>query len=400
MEVREDQFNPENVKKGQQLLSARHMVNVQEHRDKNCTVIKAECIPEMSIRKKRYNVEFHVEESSRKVEAAHCSCTAGVSGQCNHAACLYLFINHERSLGKTDEVQVWSAPSQKVQDLYPKGEKIRKIFHLPEIQRPTFKKSKEEQRKLAEDMAMHGLSGSCLFKSLSAEKEADEFEEEHIAPEVPAEVHALFQKELLLSVGNLQPKDAKEVSFFKEYVVCSNTTPEIIFRETIGQWKNKKWFKHKQYRISASRCHKISRARPENRTKYLVGTHCDHPNMRYGREMEECAKKKYVEVTGNTVFESGLFVKSSQPFLCASPDSLIKDGNGNMMTLEIKCPSSCKDKNINVPYLDETGLKPNHEYYSQVQLQMYCANVEMCHFFVFSEVDWVQIVIPRDDSFL
>ncbi len=117
--------------------------------------------------------------------------------------------------------------------------------------------------------------------------------------------------------------------------------------------------------------------------------------------MENLAKTKYLEVRKtSSLIESGLFVKSCQPWLCASPDGIVKESDGVMLTLEVKCPSSCKGKKISVPYLDESGLKRNHEYYCQVQIQMYCANVSKCHFFVFSEVDSVLVEIMRDDVFL
>ena len=384
-------------------MKAGHLSNVLEHR-RGCgrgTYITAECVPEMSVRKKRYKIEFHLGEE-RRITESHCTCVAGVTGQCKHSASLFLFVNRERASGKTDEKQVWSAPSQRSQDLYPKGEKIRKMCGFSELERPSFKMSGEEGRALASDMDSFGLTDACLFKSLKAEEEESENEQELCSelPPVPEEVKGLLQNELLIPGEELVPQSEEEKKFFLEKVVCSRTNAEKVLAATQGQSKSREWFLQRKYRISASKAHKISRAKPENRMKYFVGSLGDHPNLRYGREMEAEAKEKYQEITSRTVYEAGLVIKSCQPWLCASPDGFVKDENDNMITLEVKCPVSCSGKPISVPYLDDSGLKKSHEYYSQIQIQMYCANVGKCHFFVYSSVDCVLIEISRDDVFL
>ncbi len=126
----------------------------------------------------------------------------------------------------------------------------------------------------------------------------------------------------------------------------------------------------------------------------------DHKNLRYGRAMESLAKERYREATGNEVLPAGLCVKPCQPWLCATPDAIVRDENGNLLTLELKCPISCKGKDISVPYLTDQGLKVSHEYYCQVQLQLYCCNLHKSHFFVFSEKDAQLVEIDRNDEFL
>ena len=116
--------------------------------------------------------------------------------------------------------------------------------------------------------------------------------------------------------------------------------------------------------------------------------------------MEPLAIKKYEEVTSCHVIPAGLMVKSCQPWACASPDGLVEK-DGKMIVLEVKCPSSCRGKNISVPYLkNNKNLMQSHQYYSQVQWQMYCSNVESCDFFVFSENDYILTQVERNDNFL
>jgi len=122
--------------------------------------------------------------------------------------------------------------------------------------------------------------------------------------------------------------------------------------------------------------------------------------LRYGREQERYAKKEYSHKTGHEVWDSGLVIKIDQPWLCASPDGFVLDGEEPFI-LEVKCPSSCKGEKISVKYLDTNGnLKINDPYYTQVQVQMYWANVSKCHFFVYSSVDSVLTAVKRDNAFL
>ena len=113
--------------------------------------------------------------------------------------------------------------------------------------------------------------------------------------------------------------------------------------------------------------------------------------------MEKTALENYSTLTGNKVIESGLIVKPNQTWLCSSPDGLIKD---HKICLEIKCPSSCENIDISVDYIRYNNLVKSHPYFTQVQLQMYTSNSDSCHFFVFSEKDFILINVPRDNEFL
>lgn len=107
----------------------------------------------------------------------------------------------------------------------------------------------------------------------------------------------------------------------------------------------------------------------------------------------------------------GLIVNLRQPWLCASPDGLLKDGDETVL-LEIKCPFSRKDSVLIdvdneisfVTYIFYEGgklkLKRRHQYYTQVQVAMYVTNTSRCFFFVYSSVQSIVIVVQRDEAFL
>jgi hypothetical protein len=117
--------------------------------------------------------------------------------------------------------------------------------------------------------------------------------------------------------------------------------------------------------------------------------------------MEPIAKDSYEKITGNKVHSVGLVVNPNKPFLGATPDGLIKTSSGELISLEIKCPISCEDKDaIEVNYLSNNLLKTSHEYYSQIQLHLFCLDLKKCHFFVFSKKSCVLLEICRDDKFI
>jgi len=87
------------------------------------------------------------------------------------------------------------------------------------------------------------------------------------------------------------------------------------------------------------------------------------------------------------VLESGFVISHSHPYLGASPDGLV----GDDIVLEVKCPYVVRDKCITpktVPFLDEGGLKCNHQYYYQVQGQLSCTERSVAHFCVYTFQDF------------
>lgn len=153
--------------------------------------------------------------------------------------------------------------------------------------------------------------------------------------------------------------------------------------------------------MSYFRAHKIWKARKtETRLKYFFESIPDLKSLRYGREMEKAAIIKYEEVTRNRVYAAGLIIKIGQPWLGATPDGIAEDEHGHLYVLEIKCPSSCKNDDINLPYVKNGRLQRSHCYFTQLQIQLYCCNLKWGHLFVFSEADFKLVKIKRDDAFL
>ena len=140
--------------------------------------------------------------------------------------------------------------------------------------------------------------------------------------------------------------------------------------------------------------------------KQLYPNQIQTKDMLYGIQEEGNARKLYIEVSGNDVVETGMWVNDSYPFLASSPDGIILDSDkvpvGN---LEIKCLKVMKEisvddliKNIGENKIDQKILsrqcfelrerklilKENHMYFFQIQLQMLTTGLSFCDFVLHS----------------
>ena len=89
------------------------------------------------------------------------------------------------------------------------------------------------------------------------------------------------------------------------------------------------------------------------------------------------------------------------PFIGATPDGLL----GSDAVVEIKCPHSARDNVIStksVPYLcellGELFLNKNHDYYFQVQGQMFVSGRTRCIFAILTNKGFVHTEIPADEN--
>ena len=106
--------------------------------------------------------------------------------------------------------------------------------------------------------------------------------------------------------------------------------------------------------------------------------------IKHGKINEPLAKAKYEKATDVKVYEMGIVVKTSMPWLRASPDGIFYGHDKKPCLLEIKSPFGSVDKEeVEVSYLDTNGnLKPGSSEFMQAQIQMFVCNVEKCHFFI------------------
>lgn len=162
----------------------------------------------------------------------------------------------------------------------------------------------------------------------------------------------------------------------------------------------KEWLAHRRNYIGASDAPIIMGVSPW-RTPYQLwqeklGLGTPQPESRamtYGKEMEEVARRKYEEYTGNllsTDENDTLVYHPQKPFMMASLDGITFNKD---MAVEIK----------NVCFEDHSMAKNGkipEKYYPQVQHQLACLGFNMLHYFSYREGDFALVEVERNQSYI
>jgi hypothetical protein len=191
-------------------------------------------------------------------------------------------------------------------------------------------------------------------------------------------------------------------------------TREEIFELTKDQANCPLWYAERKKRLTASNfgriCKMTDRTDPKKLARDLLYRDIPPwvPAIRYGRDMEAVARKKYREKNGR-VCPAGLLIHSSLTYLACSSDSYAPDSD---KIIEIKCPYSVRDltpvqaarssNSFCSSYLPSTGqlrLKREHNYFYQIQGQLEIWNKEYCDFIIYTPSGIHVECIKRDRNF-
>ena len=238
----------------------------------------------------------------------------------------------------------------------------------------------------------------------------------------------------LLSKEDMEVK----VSEFRAKLVVTEEDARKIENETKAQRNSPKWFKARQYRITALRFGLVKRLKiassPTNLVLQILGVKTFKPTtaMQWGIEHEEIALQEYMkhqhshDHSGLFVCASGVHISTTHPFLGASPDGCVYDPHADEPYgfLEIKCPYSQREKmpveacssatfccRLQEGGMERPTLKLNHPYYAQIQGQMAIGGRKWCDFVVYTlkgiSVEripfdlsyWEKILLPKLEEF-
>ena len=194
-------------------------------------------------------------------------------------------------------------------------------------------------------------------------------------------------------------------TFYRTNVVVTKDEACEIERSTKSQSDSAMWMEERKKRVTASKVGGIAKMRPgTKRAKkvedMLYTRFSGSAATRYGVLMEEETRKQYVTYQqqhghpGLQTEQAGLCISCSNPWLAASPDGIVHDPNSQPATglLEIKNPYSARNDTIQ-EFATKTSsclsikqntlyLKHGHDYYFQIQCQLYCADKAWCDFVV------------------
>ena len=215
-----------------------------------------------------------------------------------------------------------------------------------------------------------------------------------------------------------------KMQYYETNVVITKEEAMKIESNTRDQSCNDQWKAERRKRLTASRVGGILKMRKTtsraNKVKELLYSKFrGNEATRYGILMEDVARTGYVthqqqcRHPGVNVTSCGLFVSLDNPWLAATPDGIVEDPNEHSSPeglLEMKNPHSkrnltlaeaCRSSSFCLKEekkedIATYNLKKKHDYFYQVQCQMYCVNKEWCDFVVQTEKDMHIERIYRD----
>lgn len=202
-------------------------------------------------------------------------------------------------------------------------------------------------------------------------------------------------------------------SFYQAKVTVTLDEAQKIEEQTREQAESDEWKYERRKRITASKVGGIAKMKETTKRSkkvkdLLYSTFRGNEATRYGSEMEEHTRQQYIthqQRNGHpdlVVKRCGLFISEHNNWLAATPDGIVQDPSDTSHPqglLEMKNPFSAKDKEMRKACnssnfclqidkaTNDVQLKQRHDYYYQVQCQMYCTDTQWCDFVVRTNKD-------------
>lgn len=370
---------------------------------------------------------------NRSISSAHCSCKAGIVGQCKHTAALTIYVNETRDTTKTDNQQTWGIP--KVKEGYSKGRKICDMFPASnsghQCQEPA---SVVDAVKNFPDIHCRMFDIIAYEETVIDEKESRDMLNLIVNTVCEQELLAILQHLLSLETNIIpyqlyftqltetgivfkkktHPLNAQQKAFYEEKVIVTVQKILEYAASTIIQSKSSLWHSLRRIRITSSSCHSII-TRKKNyeilANKMLQNRFTGNTATMYGHKMETAARRSFSFKQKVQVHCCGIVISKFFPWLACSPDGVFHE-NGNWKLLEIKCPYSRKenllvDRDKKISFLryikfenDEWSLKKRCLYFSQIQIAMFVLGLKICSLYIYTSKDSIKINVSRDEEFL
>lgn len=219
-----------------------------------------------------------------------------------------------------------------------------------------------------------------------------------------------------------QDLDQLKTSFFQTKVAITQDEANKIEEETRDQAENNLWMNERRKRITASKVGSIVKMKETTKRskkvqELLYSTFRGNQATYYGLEKEKTTRQQYMthQQRNNhpnlTTEKCGLFISKYDNWLAATPDGIVHDPSNTASPfglLEMKNPFSIRDKSIEEACatsnfcleLDKKNmtkrLKRRHDYFFQVQCQLYCVDKDWCDFVLRTNKDIYVERIYRD----
>ena len=358
-----------------------------------------------SLKDRSYEVTFQLGDAYN-ITAPSCTCALG-NYECHHVAAALLFGYKHRS--KTDVKCSWLKK--------PKSSMPRETKSVDEMHSPAKPRRVLNRRPNSEDLKefnrlLCGLNRPVPMQFITRP------EPKPRVPPVP----------VVREVINVCRKVEEQWPYLvKEELKLSREQIQNTVELTIGQGENSLWRLIRSNRITASKFGRVlSAIRRHKFSDSFISSLVSQPNVdtvraiMWGIHHEGDAIKAYTS-TGAVVNKTGIWLHPSG-VLGASPDGSVETPPPSSTkisfqnsphsippeVIEVKCPFSVRDKNIEEAlehktfYLEKGvcgyRLKENHDYYHQIQGQLFITNTKCADLIVWTPKDFEIIRILRDDS--
>ena len=204
------------------------------------------------------------------------------------------------------------------------------------------------------------------------------------------------------SLSNLYSAQNEELTYSELINRCEEVTVTLsreeilqIEKATRDQSHCDAWYAQQSGRITASKMKSVCRTDPASPSVSLIDQICypakhkfSTQATRWGLENEETARAAYtyhMEMYHDNFncFCCGLVISEEYSFIAATPDAVMSCDCCGSGIVEIKCPFVTKDDDPHDAHFLENGsLDTNHQYYYQVQTQLFVSGAEFGDFVV------------------
>ena len=390
-----------------------HVQQIELATDNDKVHFRCNCLPEMK-KNLKYNLRLSLRkegESQGEILFASCPCPAGKGplGSCKHIAAVCYALEEFCRIKCTREfetctsrLQTWNQPRKR--KLEPKSvydiDFSKKVYRReernatkclidPRHQCDRNQDSEQVNNDLLEKIKI--VNPNCAFFCLLSD------EKQHVEIISPIKEHPASLTEIL-----------DRASRVKINLKVSDHERESIAKETKAQSNCEKWYNHRKFRITASKCKRVIQKPTTSPTKAIkevlhLGNQYQSDKMRQGLADEKKILKLYEIKMGCKVNETGFVVSKSHPFLGASPDGQVDGGlveikrifPGKYTLHEAVCRRNiCKESPHGLV------LSKNHQYYYQVQQQMLCCECKWTDLVLSDINDMIILNVKKCNSFL
>jgi hypothetical protein len=399
------QFDKGIDKKAIHLYDEKFLLSVRTSNSNNRCYVRARCSAEMK-KSVVYTVDI-VLDNNGMVHETQCECGVGMGPDCHckHVCCLlYGLIN----FGSGKELMLRQTCTEKLQTFHH----CKKFKGSP---------LKANDLKLRQHTSESTISTLAAFDPRPVEYRHINSYGTHFRNQCigysgltgnPMPILQLYPPANMLAVSGDHQYCLRsdEELFLEKHNLYQITEPmqKSIEQATREQSASSEWHKVRAMRIGSSHFGDVCKASEKVDLVKLArrivdGGRFHSASVDHGLKCESFAVTKFEEISNIKSHKCGTFVSLTHAFLCSSPDRVVDDKT----VIEVKCPYTARDReitNVSVPYLklidDKLMLDNSHNYYYQIQGQLYCSGRQLCIFIVYTLLDLHFEYIKRDDVFI